>query len=107
MQYFILLALFLAFAVADPQVTVVAVANINNDVYTQLSLAESPSASAPDLITVKGVRINGSSDTVEAAAFTIQTPETGGNLGLYFGFFAAEAEFDIASKKRVLYRFAC
>jgi len=101
MQYLILLALFLALAVADPQVTVVAVANIDNHVYTQLTVAESPSADAPDLISVKGARYNLSDTTdptVEAAAFTVQTPATGNSLGLYFGYFAAEAEFNITAK---------
>lgn len=101
MQYLILLALFLALAVADPQVTVVAVANIDNHVYTQLTVAESPSASAPNLISVKGARYNLSDTTdptVQAAAFTVQTPATGNNLGLYFGYFAAEAEFNITAK---------
>jgi len=102
MQYFILLALFLALAVADPQVTVVAVANIDNHVYTKLTIAESPSAAAPNLISVKGARFNDTDTTdptVQAAAFTVQTPAAGSNLGLYFGYFAAEAEFNITAKQ--------
>jgi len=97
MQYLFFITLFLALSVADPQVTVTAVNNVDPGVYTEFTYSASPTGS-PDIITIKGAYLNASNPAnanVEAAAFSIQSPTYAGSLGFYFGFFAAEGEYNV------------